>query len=211
MPYIYKITNDINNKVYIGKTIDTIQVRWNHHKSDAYAPAHSPKVEKRPLYEAIRKYGIEHFSIKVVEECPLEELDERERYWIEQYQSFKNGYNATLGGDGRPYLDYSLIVKTYNQLKSIKQTAEILHIDRSSVSKALLATKSYTSEQIKENANNANCHVVGQYDLNDNLIATFPSVKAAEAAVPTGRHIGAVCMGKRKTAGGYKWKYIQIE
>lgn len=208
MPYIYKITNDINNRIYIGKTIDSVQIRWNHHKSDAFAPAHSSKMEKRPLYEAIRKYGIEHFNIETIEECSLEVLNDREKYWIEYYHSFKDGYNATLGGDGSPYLDYDLIIKTYNKILSVSKTAKILGIDRDSVTRALLATNSYSTKQIKENGIKSNFHAVGQYDLNDNLIATYPSIKAAEEAVPTGRHIGEVCKGKRKTAGGFKWKYI---
>lgn len=208
MPYIYKITNNINNKIYIGKTVTSIQERWRHHKSDAYSEVHGTKYEHRPLYSAIRKYGINNFTIEEVEECSIEELEEKEKYWVEYYGSFKNGYNATKGGDGRAYLDYDLIVKTYSELKSVNKTASFLHIDRSSVSRALLATKSYTKEQIKRNANLLTANAVGQYDQNGNLIAVFPSVTEAEKAVPTGRHIGAVCKGKRKTAGGYIWKYI---
>jgi hypothetical protein len=59
----------------------------------------------------MRKYGIEHFHISLIEEtCQPEE---RERYWIEYFSSFKNGYNATHGGDGKSYLDYNLIITTY--------------------------------------------------------------------------------------------------
>ena len=51
----------------------------------------------------------------------IEETDnpeEREKYWIEYYGSFKNGYNATVGGDGKPYIDYDLVVATYRELKN---------------------------------------------------------------------------------------------
>ena len=59
----------------------------------------------------MRKYGVEHFHIELIEET--DNPEEREIYWIEKKQSFKNGYNATLGGDGRKYLDYDLIISTY--------------------------------------------------------------------------------------------------
>lgn len=44
--------------------------------------------------------------------------EEREVYWIEKFHSFKNGYNATVGGDGRKYLDYDLIISTYLTTKN---------------------------------------------------------------------------------------------
>lgn len=208
MPYIYKITNQINNKVYIGKTTESIEERWRHHKNDAFSPIHSEKMKHRPLYAAIRKYGIENFIIEPIEECSLEELNQKECYWIEYYHSFQDGYNVTCGGDGRPYLDYQLIVNTYNQILNVTKTAQILNIDRDSVTRALIATKSYTPDQIIKNGHAAITHTVGQYDKNGNLIATFSSLAEAEKAVPTGRHICDVCKGKRKTAGGYIWKYL---
>lgn len=68
------------------------------------------KKEKRPLYNAMNKYGIEHFLIEEIEECDYNVVNDREKYWIEYYSSFKYGYNATPGGDGVPYLDYDLII-----------------------------------------------------------------------------------------------------
>ena len=105
MAYIYKITNDINNKIYIGKTHLNIEQRFKIHCQD------SQKVtqEHRPLYAAMRKYGIEHFYIELVEETTNPE--EREIYWINYYNSFKNGYNATLGGDGKQLFSHEQIAK----------------------------------------------------------------------------------------------------
>lgn len=60
------------------------------------------------------KYGPEYFHIQEIEYVPPEgDLEEREQYWIAQYDTFHNGYNATKGGDGKHYLDYDLIIKTY--------------------------------------------------------------------------------------------------
>ena len=64
------------------------------------------RCEKRPLYNAMNKYGPENFSIEQIEECNSDIVNEQEIYWIEFYGSFKNGYNATFGGDGKHYADY---------------------------------------------------------------------------------------------------------
>ena len=97
MPCIYKITNNVNGKVYIGQTIKTTRVRLTEHK---YIANH-PKYDHRSiLHSAMRKYGCDNFTIETIQECSEDQLNELEKYWIEQYDSFKNGYNCTLGGDG---------------------------------------------------------------------------------------------------------------
>lgn len=94
-------------------------------------------MEKRPLYSAIRKYGIENFKIEEIEECSDVIVNEREVYWIEKLQTFKNGYNATMGGDGKHYLDYDLICETYLEVKNLKETAKICDCCTDSVSNIL--------------------------------------------------------------------------
>lgn len=94
---IYKIVNKINNKVYIGQTIRTLEERWKSHFYETVNQKLNTKLGK-----AIRKYGFESFSIEIIEST--EELDSRERYWIDFYQSFgKNGYNIKIGGIGGPH------------------------------------------------------------------------------------------------------------
>lgn len=92
---IYKITNKINNHCYIGQSIH-IHIRWNEHKLKYNWERESNK----PLYKAFMKYGLENFTFEVIEECPVELLNEREMYWIDYYNSFKDGYNVTSGGEG---------------------------------------------------------------------------------------------------------------
>lgn len=100
MGYIYKITNDINDKVYIGKTTQTVDKRWKEHIYDMRAGSQTH------FHKAVRKYGVEHFSISVIEEYPNEELNKMEVYWIGRYNSYNQGYNSTIGGDGGKTSDY---------------------------------------------------------------------------------------------------------
>lgn len=93
---IYKITNQINKKIYIGQAQD-IQRRWRDHRTDAKNCTDSKNL-KNPLYQDIKKYGIDNFIFEIIETCSLEELNDKERYWISYYDSFHNGYNRTEGG-----------------------------------------------------------------------------------------------------------------
>lgn len=88
---IYKITNNVNQHCYIGQSIN-IESRWVHHKN------FSKSMNHYPLYLAFEKYGIENFTFEIIEECPIEKLNEREIYWIQYYNSYYDGYNQTTGG-----------------------------------------------------------------------------------------------------------------
>ena len=96
MGYIYKITNKINNKIYIGQTKKTIEQRFQEHLKKAKIHTN------RYLYDAMNKYGYDNFMVSQIEECSNNKLDEREIYWIAYYKSNnkKYGYNMTAGGGG---------------------------------------------------------------------------------------------------------------
>ena len=96
MGYIYKITNKINGKVYIGQTKKTIEERFQEHLKKAKIHTN------RYLYDAMNKYGYNNFQVSKIEECNNAKLDEREIYWIAYYKSNnkKYGYNMTAGGGG---------------------------------------------------------------------------------------------------------------
>lgn len=210
MAYIYQITNDINGKIYIGKTERTIQKRWAEHKIDYL----KPEEEIRPLYRAMRKYGIEHFHIELIEET--DQPEEREIYWIEQKRSFKNGYNATMGGDGRRYIDYDLVIATYNNVQNVNQTAALMNISDKTVSKILHSNniEVIDANQVMQNKTGK---IVNQYDLQNQFIQSFPSLRAAAQSLNkitaksdgASTHIGDVCKGKRKTAYGFIWKFAE--
>lgn len=93
---IYKITNNKNGKSYIGQS-NHIKRRWKDHRTRAFQSTSNQY--NSHLYRAIREYGLDSFSFKVLEECPLEQLDEREKYYVQFYDTYKNGYNLTEGGD----------------------------------------------------------------------------------------------------------------
>lgn len=206
MAYIYKIINDINDKVYIGKTLLSIEERFKEHCKDSKRE----KKEKRPLYNAMNKYGIEHFLIEEIEECDYNVVNDREKYWIEYYSSFKYGYNATTGGDGVPYLDYDLIISLWEQDKTIQEIAKLVNCYEDSVRKVLdINNISHRDRIIRSKKNQYK--QVAQIDKNTNeIIQVFPSIQAAYTFLGKQHsgHIAAVCNGSRKTAYGFKWQYV---
>ena len=108
MGYIYCITNLLNSKRYVGKTLQSIQERFKEHCRDSY----KERCERRPLYDAMNKYGVENFiveELEVVEDDTL--LDEKEIYWIQELQTYgSNGYNATKGGDGKVLYKSKIVI-----------------------------------------------------------------------------------------------------
>lgn len=206
MAYIYKITNNINDKIYIGKTLLSIEERFKEHCRDYKRE----KKEKRPLYNAMNKYGIEHFSIEQIEECPPDVVNEREKYWIEYYGSFKYGYNATLGGDGTPYLDYDLIINLWKQEKSIQEIAKLVDCHEDSVRKVLDINNISHRDRIVRSKKDQYKQVAQLNKDTNEIIQIFPSIQAAYDFLGKQHsgHIAAVCNGKRQTAYGFKWQYI---
>lgn len=97
---IYKIKNLINGKCYIGQS-KNIESRWADHKAAIYNDRQP--TYNYPLYKAIRKYGLTNFSFEVIEECSVEDLNTREIFWIEYYNSYNNGYNQICSGYNAPF------------------------------------------------------------------------------------------------------------
>ena len=138
MAYIYKIINLSNGKLYIGKTSSSIEERFKQHIKDSK----KERYEKRPLYDAMNKYGVENFIVEQIEQVKNDEIaSEREQFWIEKLRTYIgfsdcNGYNATLGGDSKRYYNYTEIAKKYLELKSEKEVCEYFSCDPKVVRKA---------------------------------------------------------------------------
>lgn len=206
MAYIYKIENIQNGKIYVGKTLSSIEKRWTQHWADST----KERCKDRPLYRAFRKYGKTNFKIEILEETPHTYLNEREKYWIEFLGSFKNGYNATQGGDGKSYLDYSLIYSHWLETKNITKTAEHFEICRETVS--LICDEVGGKLTKKEKLQLAEGKTVGKFDKNTKeLLEIYPSIKEAARSlgnVNKERHISEVAKGKRQSAYGFIWKIM---
>lgn len=93
---VYIITNMVNGKQYVGVTSQTIQARFLEHKKSSRHPN-----RKRKLLRAMRKYGEENFKVELLEDnIPYEQITEKEQFYIAKYDTYNNGYNMTIGGDG---------------------------------------------------------------------------------------------------------------
>lgn len=129
---IYKVTNKVNGKSYIGQTRYTLEFRWRQHLH---------KKDKTYFHNAIRKYGAENFSAEILEECPYSNLNEREIFYIAKYETFKKGYNLTIGGDGSRRL---LLDNSYDEIKELylsgfssNKIATLYNVDKVSIVKIL--------------------------------------------------------------------------
>ena len=133
---VYKITNKINNKIYIGITTRTLNERWNEHKN---------RILERTshLYSALRVYGIENFTIESIDENAQtkEELYELEKYYIKLYNSNNPdfGYNATIGGEGVRTIDLDgeEIVRLYKNGNSSTTIAKMYNVSENTITRYL--------------------------------------------------------------------------
>lgn len=213
---IYKITNLINNKCYIGYS-KHIELRWKQHKK-------IPNIDVA-IYQAMRKYGLENFLFEVIEECPKEQLQEREKYWIKYYNSYSTGYNETLGGDGapgavdKPVVQYSLKGEYIQDFPSIAEAVRITGIKNIS---GVCNNKKKTAGQYQwffkgqENPKDytkvprGQSKPIEQYTLDGKYIKTFISISEAQKAlnVKTFSNIAQASKDFSKSAYGFRWKRV---
>lgn len=212
MAYIYKIINDINQKIYIGKTEFSIEKRFKEHCLDAFRERN----EKRPLYSAMKKYGIEHFHIELIEETNNPE--EREKYWIAYYKGYEEGYNATMGGDGKCLYNHQAILKRLQEYPFANKVAEefgcCVDLVYDIAKKENIKLSSLSQMELR----NQTKKEVYMYSKNNELITKFDAVADAArwcyennkcATLNSGvrGHISEAARGERKSAYGYIWKY----
>lgn len=202
---IYKATNKINNKVYIGQTVRSLEVRMSEHKRHNYTS----------FDKAINKYGLENFDVEIIDTAKdINELNEKEIYWIKYYNCVvPNGYNQCNGGENTlGYHHKEESKKKMSQKKSVMYLGENnpfynKHHTKEQCekwSKTRKGLKHLTEEQIKRLR--ASHFKVGVINLDTGLI--FNSIReAAKYYNLVETHISRVCRGKRKTTGGYKWAY----
>lgn len=204
MFYIYKITNLINNKVYIGKTCRNIQTRWNEHCSCAIN-----KTDNFHLHNAIFKYGKSNFTIEEIDHTDDSNiLNQLEQKYIKQYDATnpQKGYNLTFGGEGRMKYNWDEIKALWDNGYAVKEIIRILGCDKSVVGQALKNHPTYSYE-LSLQRSNANSRPINQYNLDKELIHTFPSIAAAARELQCNEMTLFKCLKGSHYALNYLWSY----
>lgn len=208
---LYVITNQINNKKYVGKTYKSLDDRMSEHIRDS----RKERCKNRPLYRAFQKYGIENFEIKLLGEFEEGLLEDKEIEFIEKYNSYANGYNATLGGDGKRYFQYSdmEVIEAYSKLKTIKSTANYFNCDIDTVKKILINNNIELNKASIIHERKANVAIVDTdlvfesvYELARYLQLNKIIVGVSENRIREG--INRVLNGTRKTYHHMKFKLL---
>ena len=202
MGFIYLITNDINEKKYVGLTTLSVRGRWNDHMGNLRAGV------DYKLYRAMRKHGPEHFKVETIDEVEdFAELCLREQYWIQQYDSLKNGYNCTIGGEGNRLYSQDAIYALWDDGLPVGEIATKIGCTGSTVYLALLSYLNYSKEESIRRRGQALARPVLQFDLNGNFIAKYASAVEADEAVGASRGSISMCCSTSEhcTVKGYIW------
>lgn len=226
---IYKITNLKNNLIYIGQTKDFNARKLSHWRLD--------KELNTPLHLDMQKLGLDYFKFDIIEKCNQEQFDEREKYWIEYYDSYNNGYNQDTGGSGIkadekysttqtiPVYSYNLdgsFNKKYNsisaavrdlKLKSNNITRAISFNDNHHLSGDLMWRYQYF-DKIEPYQKPHFGKNIFSYDLETRLFVQAYTNTQEAGEILTGKrqpHINDVANGKRKSCCGLLWAYDYYE
>nr|DAU46811.1 MAG TPA: intron associated endonuclease [Caudoviricetes sp.] len=207
MAIIYKISNDVNNKIYIGQTTYSLEFRYKQHLRECEKKTH------RKLYIAMNEIGIEHFKVETIENCNEQELDEREKYWIRYYNSYKEGYNMTIGGNGGSIydIDDEEVNKLWNEGLTVGEIAKKYGCRTSSISQRLSGNPSYS---VKESIIRSTAKPVYGYDLKGLHLYSFSSAADAERFFTSKSerdNVAGCCRGDQKTAHGIYWSYEKLD
>lgn len=210
MAKIYKITNIINDKRYIGKTSKSIESRFKEHIRES----RKVRTENRPLYRAFIKHGIENFKVELIEEVDEARCAEKEIFWINFYEAYKKGYNATKGGDGKLRINREELIKVYEDSDSILDVHKKLGYATDTISIILKEN----NIQLKRKVSTLKIKV-GYIDK-ENKKLVFDSLTDAalhlitlglSKSLPTKivSKISLSCRGLRKSAYGFQWFYLE--
>jgi group I intron endonuclease len=218
--YIYKATNKINGKSYVGQTCDFHSRVWQHQR----------RYEKEDcdFHRAIKEFGFDNFSWEIIETCESEDgACELEKYYIEKFNTYRDGYNMTKGGKGAPYHNARAVVLLTLDGRYIKRydSAMDAEIDGFNNTDVLLnckgkrrQTKGYMFMFEDEYESNGaktyrkpepnGMRSIIQCDMEGNFIQKFKSLQ--EAARITGANrttISGVLSNTYKSANGYIFVY----
>ena len=234
MACIYKITNLVNGKMYVGQTKGTLAHRWGQHRAEGNSQRDHHQYQT--LYRAMRKYGVENFEIELLQECTEEELNALEIYWIGRLDTYRNGYNMTIGGitmrtkpketimdRRRPVEQYTLQGEYIARYESIAEASRQLNIHPRLIGSCCRRNQHTAGgyifcyegdkDRIDEQKGNLlrmnkNAFYVKQYTLNGEFIKEYASAHEASDAVGVSvTRICSCCRGEQRKSGGYQWCY----
>lgn len=222
---IYKISNNINNKIYIGQTTKTLKKRWSDHYWG----------NRTVISKAIRKYGRENFNIEIIDKAnSLDELNLLEQKYIKEFNSLSpNGYNLDTGGKNRNLSEETkLKISLSKKGKKVKSKTQFIkgqipwnkgksgpkrkYKPNPKISQ-ILKGKSKTKEH-RNNLSKAKIeyhknhrHYLAKYVIwLDRNIIFESATEAAKYFNCKQAHISRVCTGQRKTYKGFKFQYIDL-
>ena len=222
---IYKLTNKINGKVYIGLTTRPFNIRMNQHKYDAI---HNGKY---PIHKAINKYGWDNFKKEIIDNASsLEELKLKEQYWIKYYDccGTTKGYNATIGGDSstrKSVRYYKVNILTGDIVAEYRSSIEAIACGSSTTDHDKITMTQYVPYMMiqADNFDKLNFqqkidyiysrrpHIICQLDKNNHLIRRWLNIGEILKENPTYTKscIYACTKGNRKTHKDYKWMFYE--
>lgn len=199
MGYIYKITNILTKKCYIGQTINDLENRWRDHKKSSSNCIY--------LKRAFNKYGLENFKFELIIICFDEDLNKYEIEYIDKFNSIvPNGYNLKGGGKNGGKHHQETKDKIRNSLKTFYNFLLIKNHNCEICDKIIKGGHNKTCS--KECYLLINSRKVFKYDLKNNLLSKYNSCKeAGECNNVTTAGISMVCNNKRTQLKGFIYKF----
>lgn len=202
---IYKVTNRITGEVYIGQTVRRVYERLNEHVNKQTA-----------LGRAILEYSLENFDVSIIDKAEtIEELNEKEKTWIDYYMEKGPSYNVRPGGGNKI---------GYHHTDETKQKLSVAHRGKHEGENNPFYGKHHSKEQRekwseqrrgrkltdewKRNVSLSLCNRRKVKNVETGEIFNSIREAAEKYGVPP-THITRVCRGKRKRTGGYHWEYVE--
>ena len=197
---IYKITNKLNNKCYIGQSRN-IEQRFRDHRKQC-------NVGKRTISTAIHKYGVDNFSFEILQECNVEELNTLEIKYIEEYESYgEKGYNMTPGGGDSVFSREVILTK--EDVDEITRLLAETDIPQTEISKMFgISTVSSINVGKTHHRNYINYPIrpskpILAININTKEVCRFPSILIASRELSIGRRNIYTSISSLNQASGY--------
>jgi group I intron endonuclease len=202
---IYLIENKVNGNKYVGQTVMPLNKRWLAHIQE------SKTFSERPLYRAMNKYGLDNFNIKVIEETTEDKLSEREIYWIEHFNSYNRGYNATTGGERSNTIRDDVKERISQSMSNVSRSDEwVSNVSIGLKNKLERGEKWGMFLSKNEGGKHARRKIQGTNITTGETIEFESTRKAAFEITGSERYSGNICRAIKDniTAYGYKWKRL---